>query len=107
MTVRPPSFLVLFFFFFFFPDSFLLSSFSDDFRLFVGDLGNEVTDETLRNVFNKYPSFLKCKVVRDRRTGKSRGYGFISFKDPADFARVMKEMNGDIHLLPPFSPPIH
>ncbi|KAH9524861.1 hypothetical protein Btru_028069 [Bulinus truncatus] len=65
----------------------------DDFRMFCGDLGNEVTDETLVRAFNKYPSFLKAKVIRDRRTNKTKGYGFVSFKDPVDFTRAMREMN--------------
>lgn len=65
----------------------------NDFRLFVGDLGNEVTDEALANMFRRYPTFLKAKVVREKR-GKSKGYGFVSFKDPQDFARAWREMNG-------------
>ena len=44
--------------------------------------GNEVSDEHLTRAFGKYPSFQKAKVVRDKRTNKSRGFGFVSFKDP-------------------------
>ncbi|KAK2573885.1 RNA-binding protein 42 [Acropora cervicornis] len=66
----------------------------DDFRVFCGDLGNEVTDEILTRTFAKYPSLLKAKVVRDKKTNKSKGYGFLSFKDPNDFAKAMREMNG-------------
>ncbi|XP_046548249.1 RNA-binding protein 42-like [Haliotis rubra] len=66
----------------------------DDFRMFCGDLGNEVTDEHLARAFSKYPTFVKAKVVRDRRSNKTKGYGFVSFKDPNDFARAMREMNG-------------
>lgn len=66
----------------------------DDFRIFCGDLGNDVTDELLTRTFNKYPSFIRARVIRDKRTNKSKGYGFISFKDPADFTKAMKEMNG-------------
>ncbi|KYB27828.1 RNA-binding protein 42 isoform X2 [Tribolium castaneum] len=66
----------------------------DDFRIFCGDLGNDVTDELLTRTFNKYPSFNRAKVIRDKRTNKSKGYGFISFSDPADFTKAMKEMNG-------------
>lgn len=73
---------------------FILFLFSDDFRLFCGDLGNDVTDELLARTFSRYPSFQKARVVRDRRTMKTRGFGFVSFKDPADFIRATKELNG-------------
>jgi RNA recognition motif-containing protein len=33
-------------------------------------------------------------VVRDKRTGKTRGYGFVSFAQPKDFLNALKEMNG-------------
>jgi len=67
-----------------------------DYRLFCGDLGNEVTDEILSRAFNKYPSFLKAKVVREKgpKMGKTKGYGFVSFRDPEDFIKAMREMNG-------------
>lgn len=66
----------------------------DDFRIFCGDLGNDVNDELLTRTFGKYPSFQRAKVIRDKRTSKSKGYGFISFKEPQDFIRAMKEMDG-------------
>lgn len=66
----------------------------DDFRIFCGDLGNDVNDEILTRTFNKFPSFTRAKVIRDKRTGKSKGFGFVSFKEPADFIRAMKEMDG-------------
>jgi len=66
----------------------------NDFRIFCGDLGNEVSDELLAKAFRKYPSFQKAKVVRDGRTNKSKGYGFVSFKNQEDFVRAMREMDG-------------
>ncbi|KAF3691433.1 RNA-binding protein 42 RNA-binding motif protein 42 [Channa argus] len=75
-------------------DPSLLDWESDDFRIFCGDLGNEVNDDILARAFSRYPSFLKAKVVRDKRTGKTKGYGFVSFKDPNDYVRAMREMNG-------------
>ncbi|KAM3842521.1 RNA-binding protein 42 [Diretmus argenteus] len=75
-------------------DQSLLEWDSDDFRIFCGDLGNEVNDDILARAFSRYPSFLKAKVVRDKRTGKTKGYGFVSFKDPNDYVRAMREMNG-------------
>ncbi|KAM9299622.1 RNA-binding protein 42 [Gastrophryne carolinensis] len=75
-------------------DASLLDWESDDFRIFCGDLGNEVNDDILARAFSRYPSFLKAKVIRDKRTGKTKGYGFVSFKDPNDYVRAMREMNG-------------
>ncbi|XP_065363156.1 RNA-binding protein 42 [Calliphora vicina] len=66
----------------------------DDFRIFCGDLGNDVNDEVLTRTFNKYPSFQRARVVRDKRTGKSKGFGFVSFREPSDFIKAMKEMDG-------------
>jgi len=66
----------------------------NDHRIFVGDLGNEVNDDVLSKAFVKYPSFAKAKVVKDTRTGKTKGYGFVSFLDPTDFAKAMREMDG-------------
>lgn len=66
----------------------------NDFRIFAGDLGNEVSDEGLARAFAQYPSLLKARIVRDKRSGKSRGYGFVSFKESDDFMKALKEMNG-------------
>jgi RNA recognition motif-containing protein len=66
----------------------------DDFRVFCGDLGNDVNDDVLTRTFSKYPSFVKAKVVKDKRTGKTKGYGFVSFKDPKDYVKAVREMNG-------------
>jgi hypothetical protein len=66
------------------------------FRLFVGDLGNDVSDETLAEAFSKgYNSFVKAKVVRDKFTTKSKGYGFVAYSDPEDFMKAWKQMNGE------------
>nr|CAG8439443.1 9654_t:CDS:2 [Entrophospora candida] len=74
-------------------DSTLLEWDSNDYRLFCGDLGNEVTDDMLYKAFSKYSSIQKAKVIRDKRTGKSKGYGFVSFKDADEFVKAWKEMN--------------
>jgi len=66
----------------------------NDFRIFCGDLGNDVTDEVLTRTFSRYASFVQAKVVRDKRSNKTKGYGFISFRDPTDFTKAMREMDG-------------
>lgn len=66
----------------------------NDFRMFVGDLGPECTDDTLRAAFCRYESFARAKVVKDKQTGKSRGYGFVSFLDSKDYLQAFKDMQG-------------
>ncbi|KAL1919235.1 uncharacterized protein VTP21DRAFT_1927 [Calcarisporiella thermophila] len=66
----------------------------NDFRIFCGDLGKEVTDQMLEEAFKKYPSFQRARVVREKHTNKSRGYGFVSFSNGDDFVRALREMNG-------------
>ncbi|KAK9473471.1 uncharacterized protein V1510DRAFT_414134 [Dipodascopsis tothii] len=64
------------------------------FRLFVGNLGGEVTDDTVLRAFSKYPSVSKARVIRDRKTAKSKGYGFVAFRNSDDYFRAFKDMNG-------------
>lgn len=56
-----------------------------DFRLFVGNLGREVTTEILANQFRqRYPSFTKARVVENKMYKGSQGYGFVAFSDPLE-----------------------
>lgn len=64
------------------------------FRLFVGNLAGEVTDESLLKAFSKYPSVQKARVVRDKRTTKSKGYGFVSFVDGEEYFQSARDMQG-------------
>lgn len=66
-----------------------------DHTIFVGDLAADVTDFVLQETFKPHYSSVKgAKVVIDRITGRSKGYGFVRFGDPAEQARAMTEMNG-------------
>ncbi len=66
----------------------------NDYRIFVGDLGIEANDELLGSLFKKYSSFNKAKVIKDKKTNKNKGYGFVSFMDPFDCMKAIREMNG-------------
>lgn len=63
-------------------------------RLFVGNLAGETTDESLYKAFASWKSLQKARVIRDKVTSKSKGYGFVSFSDPDEFFAAAKEMNG-------------
>ena len=64
------------------------------FRIFVGNLAGEVTDDSLLKAFAKYPSVQKARVIREKRTTKSRGYGFVSFSSGDEYFQAAKDMQG-------------
>ncbi len=64
------------------------------FRLFIGNLAGEVTDESLLKAFSKYESVQKARVVRDKTTTKSKGYGFVSFSNGDQYFQAAKDMQG-------------
>jgi hypothetical protein len=75
-------------------DSSLLEWDPAHFRIFVGNLAGEVTDESLLKAFAKYSSVQKARVIRDKRTTKSKGYGFVSFSDGDDYFQAARDMQG-------------
>lgn len=64
------------------------------FNVFVGDLGADVTDATLFTFFSIYPSCSDARVMWDQRTGRSRGFGFVSFRNQQDAEKAITEMTG-------------
>ncbi|KAF7830174.1 oligouridylate-binding protein 1-like [Senna tora] len=67
---------------------------SGHFNIFVGDLSPEVTDATLFACFSVYPSCSDAKVMWDLKTGRSKGYGFVSFRDQQDAQSAINDMTG-------------
>ncbi|KAL3612670.1 hypothetical protein D5086_003690 [Populus alba] len=66
-----------------------------DYTVFIGDLAADVNDYLLQETFrNVYSSVKGAKVVTDRVTGRSKGYGFVRFADENEQMRAMVEMNG-------------
>lgn len=57
-------------------------------------MGPEVNDTMLQQAFVKYGSVTKVRVVRDNKSQKSKGFGFVGFKEPQDFLKAIREMNG-------------
>lgn len=63
-------------------------------KLFVGGLAWATTDDGLRAAFEKFGDIVEARVITDRDTGRSRGFGFVSFADDAAASRAVEEMNG-------------
>jgi len=53
------------------------------YRIYVGNLPWRVTDEQLRSLFEVHGSVIEARVVIDRETGRSRGFGFVTMDTPA------------------------
>ncbi|EJS43897.1 pes4p [Saccharomyces arboricola H-6] len=61
--------------------------------LFIGDLHETVTEETLKEIFGKFPSFVSAKVCLDSVTKKSLGHGYLNFDDKEEAEKAMEELN--------------
>ncbi|KAK9097678.1 hypothetical protein Syun_024723 [Stephania yunnanensis] len=67
---------------------------SGHFNIFVGDLSPEVTDATLFACFSTYPTCSDARVMWDHKTGRSRGFGFVSFRNQEDAQNAINDLTG-------------
>jgi len=63
-------------------------------KLFVGGLSWGTTDEGLHGAFSKFGEIAEAKVITDRETGRSRGFGFVTFANDESAVSAIGEMNG-------------
>ena len=63
-------------------------------KLFVGGLSWNTDDHGLRAAFEQHGEVEDAKVITDRDTGRSRGFGFVTFSEAADGANAIEQMNG-------------
>jgi RNA recognition motif-containing protein len=60
----------------------------------VGSLPWAVTDEILKTVFESHGIVVSAKVITDRQTGKSRGFGFVEMENEAEANNAIQALNG-------------
>lgn len=63
-------------------------------KLFVGSLPWAINDDSLLAAFEQYGKVESAKVITDRQTGRSRGFGFVVMEDEAEALNAMKTLNG-------------
>jgi RNA recognition motif-containing protein len=63
-------------------------------KLFVGGLSWDTTADDLRAAFSPFGPIVDAMVISDRATGKSRGFGFVTFETAAAAEEAVKQMNG-------------
>lgn len=70
-------------------EGFTLSS-----KLYVGNLAFATTEDDLREVFEKHGKLVSVKVITDRETGRSRGFGFVEYEDASSATEAQNSVNG-------------
>ncbi len=63
-------------------------------KLFVGGLSWDTTEASLRKAFEPHGEVREAKVITDRNTGRSRGFGFVTFVRDEDAKTAVSKMNG-------------
>jgi cold-inducible RNA-binding protein len=63
-------------------------------KLFVGGLSWDTTDDGLHQAFASYGEITEAKVITDRDTGRSRGFGFVTFAQDEDAKTAISKMDG-------------
>jgi RNA-binding protein Musashi len=64
---------------------------SDQGKLFIGGISWDTNEEKLKEHFSNYGDVLNTSVMREKNTGKPRGFGFVVFSDPSVLDRVLED----------------
>lgn len=63
-------------------------------KIYVGNLGFSISNETLSQKFAQYGTVNSAKVILDRDTNRSKGFGFVEMSSPAEATRAISALNG-------------
>ncbi len=63
-------------------------------KLFVGSISFDSTEESLKEKFSEIGEVLSAKIIFDKFSGKSRGFGFVEMANDEDAAKAIEELNG-------------
>ena len=63
-------------------------------KLFIGNIPYSINSDSLREAFAKIGDVSDANIVTDRETGRSRGFGFIEYKNDADAKKAISQLNG-------------
>ena len=63
-------------------------------NMYVSNLSFHTTDEGLRDLFSPFGEVSSSKIIIDRQSGRSRGFGFVEMPDDGSAEKAMQELNG-------------
>lgn len=62
-------------------------------KLFVGNLPYSVSDEDLKSIFEKFGTVVSARVIMDRDTGRSKGFGFVEMGSADEAKTAMEQLD--------------
>ncbi|XP_065503436.1 RNA-binding protein Musashi homolog 2 isoform X4 [Larus michahellis] len=65
-------------------------------KMFIGGLSWQTSPDSLRDYFSKFGEIRECMVMRDPTTKRSRGFGFVTFADPASVDKVLAQPHHEL-----------
>lgn len=65
-------------------------------NLYVSNLGDQITDESLRAIFATHGAVNSSEIVKDRFNGYSRGFAFVEMPNDAEALKAIKRINGSV-----------
>lgn len=63
-------------------------------QLYVGNLPYSATEDELRSLFGEHGEVVRASIIKDRETGRSKGFGFIDMPDNAQATAAIEALNG-------------
>jgi RNA recognition motif-containing protein len=63
-------------------------------NIYVGNLSNEVTDATIKEAFEPFGEVTSARVIKDKYSGQSRGFGFVEMPTEAQAQTAIRSLNG-------------
>ncbi len=63
-------------------------------NIYVGNLSSDVTDETIRGAFESFGEVTSARVIKDKYSGQSRGFGFVEMPGQSQAQTAIKGLNG-------------
>ena len=63
-------------------------------NIYVGNLSNNATDETIRQAFESFGQVISARVIKDKFTGQSKGFGFVEMLEQSQAQAAIKSLNG-------------
>ncbi|MCE4566574.1 RNA-binding protein [Maribellus sp. CM-23] len=63
-------------------------------NIYVGNLDFKVNENDLKEIFEEYATVSDSKIITDRYTGQSKGFGFVTIDNASDANKAISELNG-------------